>query len=61
MNAREVIRLLTNDGWQIKNQVGSHKQFIHPLKKGKVTISQKSKEEIPPKTLTSILRQAGLK
>lgn len=36
---REVIRLLTDDGWLYHRTVGDHRQFRHPVKKGKVTIS----------------------
>lgn len=61
MNAREVIRLLEKDGWFLKEQKGSHAQFIHLTKKGKVTVSVHGKKDFPPKTLSSILKQAGLK
>jgi predicted RNA binding protein YcfA (HicA-like mRNA interferase family) len=49
------------DGWTLKAQSGSHKQFIHPVKQGKVTVADHGKKEIPPGTLNSILKQAGLK
>jgi predicted RNA binding protein YcfA (HicA-like mRNA interferase family) len=42
-------------------QTGSHKQFVHPGKSGKVTVADHGKKEIPPGTLNSILKQAGLK
>lgn len=61
MNSKEIVRLLEKDGWQIKNQNGSHQQFVHPKKKGKVTVPFKGKKDIHPKTLNSILKQAGLK
>ena len=35
MHSRDVIKLLLKDGWFEVNQVGSHKQFKHPAKKGK--------------------------
>jgi predicted RNA binding protein YcfA (HicA-like mRNA interferase family) len=60
MNSKQVCKLLKNDGWVIKKQVGSHAQFVHPTKPGKVTVAMHGKEEIPPKTLKSIFRQAGL-
>lgn len=60
MTAKEVIRLLMKDGWYEKVQKGSHKQFVHPRKSGKVTVPVHS-GDIPPGTLNSILRQAGLK
>lgn len=61
MNARQVIRLLEKDGWVLKAQNGSHKQFVHPVKSGKVTVADHGKKEVPPGTLKSILKQAGLK
>lgn len=58
MTAKEVIRLLKKDNWYEKNQKGSHKQFIHPVKKGKVTIPVHS-GDLPPGTVNSIFKQAG--
>lgn len=45
----------------LKSQEGSHRQFVHPLKAGKVTVAGHESDDIPPKTLKSILKQAGLK
>jgi len=61
MNAVQVIRLLEKNGWVLKTQKGSHKQFVHPEKSGKITVASHGKKEIPPGTLKSILKQAGLK
>jgi predicted RNA binding protein YcfA (HicA-like mRNA interferase family) len=61
MNSKQVIHLLKKDGWFLKEQKGSHGQFIHLTKKWKVTVPIHGKDEIPPKTLNSILKQAGLK
>ena len=58
--SREIIRLLTLDGWYEVTVVGSHHQFKHPAKKGRVTIKHPDKD-IPRKTLDSIERQSGLK
>jgi predicted RNA binding protein YcfA (HicA-like mRNA interferase family) len=41
-------------------QTGSHRQYKHPIKPGRVTIAGKASVELPPKTEKSILRQAGL-
>ncbi|MDE3142734.1 MAG: type II toxin-antitoxin system HicA family toxin, partial [Bacteroidota bacterium] len=38
-----------------------HRQYVHPTKPGKVTVAVHGKKEIPPKTMNSILKQAGLK
>lgn len=60
MDTREVIKLIKNDGWYLVNQKGSHKQFKHPTKDGKVTIPDHGHKDIPQKTLKSILKQDGL-
>jgi predicted RNA binding protein YcfA (HicA-like mRNA interferase family) len=58
---KEIQRRLEADGWRIKNQSGSHMQYVHPVKKGKVTIVAKPSDTPPDGTYLSILRQAGLK
>lgn len=60
MKIREIIKLLSNDGWYFYKQVGSHKQFKHPTKKGKVTVPNHN-GDLKVGTLNSILKQAGLK
>ncbi|MBD3748299.1 MAG: type II toxin-antitoxin system HicA family toxin [Sphingobacteriales bacterium] len=60
MKVKEVLKILKQDGWQIKNQKGSHIQLTHDFKKGKVTLPNHS-GDIPVGTLNSILKQAGLK
>jgi len=53
--------LLEDDGWYLVRTRGSHCQFKHPTKRGTVTVSGKSGIDVPPGTLNSILKQAGLK
>jgi len=53
--------LLEDDGWYLVRTKGSHRQFKHSTKPGTVTVSGKSSVDIPPGTLNSILKQAGLK
>lgn len=61
MKYKDIEKILKDDGWQEVRQKGSHKQFHHPVKKGTVTISYHgSNKDIHPKTLKTILRQAGL-
>jgi predicted RNA binding protein YcfA (HicA-like mRNA interferase family) len=60
MHSREVIKLLQKDGWYEVNQVGSHKQFRHPTKKGRVTVPHPNRD-IPMGTLKSIEKHAGIK
>jgi predicted RNA binding protein YcfA (HicA-like mRNA interferase family) len=57
----EVIRLLEDDGWAIVAIKGSHRQFKHPKKLGRVTVAGKLSADLHPKTQASILRQAGLR
>ncbi len=59
---KEIIKILHRDGWQeVQGRTkGSHIQFKHPSKPGKVTVPSHS-GDIPPGTLNSILKQAGLK
>jgi predicted RNA binding protein YcfA (HicA-like mRNA interferase family) len=61
MKVREIIRLLQNDGWVIVRTRGSHRQFHHPTKPGTVTIAGHPSVDMPPGTLNSVLKQAGLK
>lgn len=60
MTAKEVIKILKQDGWYIYEIKGSHYQFKHPYKKGKVTIPYHH-GDIPKGTLKSIMQQTGLK
>ena len=60
MNSRDVIKELKKDGWYEVNQVGSHKQFKHPTKNGRVTVPH-PKRDIPTGTIRSIENQAGIK
>jgi predicted RNA binding protein YcfA (HicA-like mRNA interferase family) len=60
MKIREVLRLLKEDGWQIVRQTGSHRQMQHASKPGTVTVAGKPGDELHPKTLASIFRQAQL-
>jgi predicted RNA binding protein YcfA (HicA-like mRNA interferase family) len=60
MKVRDVLRLLADDGWVQVGQKGSHRQFRHPIKPGKVTVAGHPSDDLPIGTLKSILRQAGL-
>jgi predicted RNA binding protein YcfA (HicA-like mRNA interferase family) len=55
------LALIEADGWFQVRQRGSHRQYHHPSKAGTVTVSGKPSVEIPPGTLSSVLKQAGLK
>jgi predicted RNA binding protein YcfA (HicA-like mRNA interferase family) len=58
---REVVRLIEQDGWQLTRQRGSHRQYSHPTKPGKVTIAGHPNKDVPKGTAANILCQAGLK
>lgn len=55
-----LIRLVERDGWELVATRGSHRQFRHPVKPGKVTIAGKLSRDLPPGTWNSIVKQAGL-
>jgi len=57
----ELIALIEKDGWVQVRMKGSHRQYHHPTKPGTVTVAGKSSVDIPPGTLNSALKQAGLK
>ena len=61
MKVREVIRMIEQDGWFLVATRGSHRQFKHPNKPGRVTVAGKMSDDLAPGTLNSILKHAQLK
>ena len=61
MKVREAIRLIEEDSWYPVATRGSHRQYKHPRKTGRVTVAGKPSDDLAPGTLNSILKQAGLK
>jgi predicted RNA binding protein YcfA (HicA-like mRNA interferase family) len=59
VNSASIIKKLKADGWTLVHTVGSHHQFKHPTKPGKVTVPHPRKD-LPLPTVRSILKQAGL-
>lgn len=53
--------MLAEDGWVLVTVRGSHRQFKHPVRPGRVTVHGKPSDDIAPGTLNSILKQSGLK
>ncbi len=58
---RQVIRLLEEDGWVLDRCRGDHRQFVHPTKKGCVTVSGQMGADVYRDNLKSIWKQAGWK
>jgi predicted RNA binding protein YcfA (HicA-like mRNA interferase family) len=61
MKVRDAIRFIEDDGWVQVAMRGSHRQFKHPSKPGRVTVAGKPSDDLAPGTFNSILKQAGLK
>jgi len=61
VKVKDVIKLLAENGWYLARTRGSHRQFKHSEKSGTVTVAGKASIDVPPGTLNSILKQAGLK
>jgi predicted RNA binding protein YcfA (HicA-like mRNA interferase family) len=60
MKSGDLIKMLKADGWILVHTVGSHHQFRHPAKPGKVTVPH-PKKDLPRGTVNSVLKQAGMK
>ncbi|GAB2772844.1 type II toxin-antitoxin system HicA family toxin [Rhabdobacter roseus] len=59
---KDIIKMLEADGWYLKNQRGSHRQYSHQTKPGKVTVPDHGKNhELDHFVVASILKQADLK
>jgi predicted RNA binding protein YcfA (HicA-like mRNA interferase family) len=61
LTVREVIKLIEDDGWVHVSTRGSHRNFKHPTKTGRVTVAGKLSVPLQQGTLISILKQAGLR
>ncbi|KAE9526083.1 type II toxin-antitoxin system HicA family toxin [Testudinibacter aquarius] len=59
MDSKSIIKLIEKDGWYLVAVKGSHHQFKHPARKGRVTVPH-PKKDLDIKTTKSILKQAGL-
>ena len=60
MKVREVLAMLRADGWFLVATRGSHRQFKHHIKHGRVTVAGKTGDELSLGTLKSILKQSGI-
>lgn len=61
MKVRKIIKLIETDGWYLVNTKGSHRQYKHSIKPGRVTIAGHPGHDLAPGTLNSVLKQAQLK
>jgi predicted RNA binding protein YcfA (HicA-like mRNA interferase family) len=61
MKVNEILAMLKADGWYLAATRGSHRQFKHPVKNGRVTVPGKPSDDLAPGTLNSVLKQAQLK
>lgn len=61
MKVKEIIKMIERNGWFLVATKGSHRQYKHPTKPGRVTIAGQASHDLLPGTLNSILKQAGLK
>ena len=61
MKVRDVLERIEDDGWYQVAQKGSHRQFKHPTKPGRVTVAGHPSQDMDKGTVNSIFKQAGLK
>jgi predicted RNA binding protein YcfA (HicA-like mRNA interferase family) len=61
MKVKEIIKQIEAEGWFHQTTKGSHRQYKHPIKSGKVTINGKPNDDLSEYIRNSILKQAGLK
>ena len=61
MKVRDIIKLIEADGWYLVITKGSHRQYKHLTKSGRVTIAGHPNDDLAPGTLNSILKQSKLK
>ena len=60
VKVRDIIKLLLDDGWYQVSQTGSHRQYKHPTKPGRVTVAGRLGHDLAAGTLSSITKQAGI-
>lgn len=58
MKVRDALRKIEDDGWRFHSQKGSHRQFVHPVKRGRVTVAGKPGDDMHRDTLADVFRQA---
>jgi predicted RNA binding protein YcfA (HicA-like mRNA interferase family) len=61
VKVRDLIRVIEKDGWRLVRTRGSHRQYKHPMKRGRVTVPGHAGDDVHPDTLKSVLNQAELR
>jgi predicted RNA binding protein YcfA (HicA-like mRNA interferase family) len=61
MKVRDIMKRMERDGWTLDRTRGDHRQYVHPVKPGTITVPGHPGDDIPVGTLNSILKRAGLK
>jgi predicted RNA binding protein YcfA (HicA-like mRNA interferase family) len=61
LKVREIIKLIEADGWYLVTTKGSHRQYKHPEKPGRITIAGHLSDDLAPGTMNSIFKQAQFK
>ena len=61
MKVRDAINLIEQDGWRLKRTRGDHRVYTHAKKPGIVVVPGHLGSDVATGTLSSILKQAGLK
>jgi predicted RNA binding protein YcfA (HicA-like mRNA interferase family) len=61
MTAADLICVIERDGWHRVRVRGSHRMYIHPHKRGAITLRRHLTDQVAPAALNAVLRQAGLK
>jgi predicted RNA binding protein YcfA (HicA-like mRNA interferase family) len=61
MKVSEILSIIQKDGWKLVATRGSHRQFKHEIKPGRVTVPGKPSDDLAIGTQNSVLKQAGLK
>ncbi|HOP66965.1 MAG TPA: type II toxin-antitoxin system HicA family toxin [Methanoregulaceae archaeon] len=55
------MKIIEEDGWILVASKGSHRQYKHPIKSGRITIAGHPSDDLAPGTINSIFKQARLK
>ena len=55
---KEAIKFVEGEGWRLVGTKGSHRQFKHSERAGRVTIAGKPSDTLPPGTWSNIRKQA---